>query len=171
MAVTFRPPITEFATASGDNVDTNGEQSLFDFPPKSIRELTISAQANDSNPTVFETGDTYDLSWGGDLAGRLQNAVVLRSDYIESDVGVVVFEGTNATTGEVVQVVWSPGFDLENWLGVNGDMGARSIGFHTTNLHNPEFGFVRHAADARIRSPAPQAPVERLMARELVQSS
>ncbi|SIO30119.1 Hint domain-containing protein [Rhodovulum sp. ES.010] len=132
MLVTFTPPDTEFAAATGRNVDSNASgpgSSTFDYPPNGTKDLVITAKSDDPDPYLFEVGDVYDVSFGGAHKATLTDAVVIRSDEIEFASGhAVVFEGTD-TDGQTVQVVWSPGFDLEQWYWDNYS-GGFSPGFY-----------------------------------------
>lgn len=133
MPVTFSAIDTEFAAATGSNVNNNvggPGTSQFDHPPNATRDLLITANAEDPDPYSFEVGDTYDISFGG-MGGSvyLENATVIRSDEIRFSNGhAVVFEGTDGN-GDLVQVVWSPGFNLEQWYWNTFHSGA-SPGFY-----------------------------------------
>ena len=49
---------------------------------------------------------------GGDRS--IEDAVVVRSDLAPNGGGIIVFEGTD-NNGDLVQIIWTPGFDLEQW--------------------------------------------------------
>lgn len=118
MPVSFPTVDTEFAVATGDNVNSNAAlpgTSTFDYPPDGTKDLVVTANEGDPDPYLFELGDTYDVSFGGAHGAYLEDAVVIRSDANAAGSGhVVVFEGTDGN-GDAVQVVWTPGFDLEQW--------------------------------------------------------
>lgn len=115
MTVTFNALDNEFAVSTGGNVNNGTGTSTFDYPPNSTKDFTITSNEGDDQPYLFEVGDTYDISFGGHGGTTLEDAVVIRSDDIDFAEGfAVVFEGTDPD-GDIVQVVWSPGFDLEDW--------------------------------------------------------
>jgi len=131
MVKIFEAPNNEFAVATGSNV--NGwRTSTFDFPPGSTTDFVVSSNSGDSSPNEFSLGDTYDLSWGeGGGSSTIEDAVVIRSDPLTGDGGVIVFEGYDES-GNLAQVVWSPDFDLEGWYWDNFS-GGNSPGFYTTD--------------------------------------
>ncbi|TCP43146.1 Hint domain-containing protein [Rhodovulum marinum] len=118
MIVTFNAVDTEFAASTGDNVNNNvggAGTSQFDYPPNGTKDLVITSKEGDPDPYTFEVGDVYEVSFGGAHSATLTDAVVIRSDEIDFAPGyAVVFEGTDEN-GDLVQVVWSPTFDLEQW--------------------------------------------------------
>ena len=105
----------EFAAATGSNVNATANTSVFDNPPNAFANLTITTNEGDSDPRLFEIGDTYDLNWGGfGGGGTIEDAVVVRSDPAPGNGGIVVFEGLDEH-GEITQIIWTPGFNLEDW--------------------------------------------------------
>ncbi len=105
---------SSFAVSTGDNVNVTPTTSRFDNPPNSTKDLVITTNEGDEDPRLFEIGDTYDVSFGGNGGSTLEDATVVRSDTAGGDSGIIVFEGTD-TEGNLTQVVWTPNFDLENW--------------------------------------------------------
>ncbi len=83
MPVTFYAEDNEFAAASGDNIDVTPSYSYFDHPPSSTRDLTITSNAGDDEPFQFDVGETYDLTWSGHGGGIIEDAVIIRSDYLD----------------------------------------------------------------------------------------
>lgn len=119
MTTTYYGVDNEFGTATGSNVGTTSNSSTFDNPPEGSVNLVITSNADDDDPLVFEIGDTYDVSWGGQGGGgNLQDAVVVRSDAAPGQGGIVVFEGVDEN-GDIAQVIWTPGFDLNSWYDDN----------------------------------------------------
>lgn len=167
MPYTINALDNEFAVATGSNVNSGPDRSTFDFPPSSSTNLVITSQEGDTTPNVFSVGDTYDLSWSGNM---LQDATVIRSDPVSynGDNGhAVVFEGTNGS-GETVQVVWAPDFDLQTWYSDNYDP-DNPPGFYTSDV-NPaaEYQYVCFAAGTRIAVPGGDRAVEDLNLGDLV---
>lgn len=115
MILTFEGLDNEFAVSTGSNVNSGSNTSDFDYPPTSTKDLLITSNAGDSDPRLFELGETYDISFAGNGGTTLEDAVVIRSDLAPGGGGgVIVFEG-NDPNGDLTQVVWTPGFDLETW--------------------------------------------------------
>ena len=116
MTETINALNNEFAVATGDNVGSNG-YSYMDGDPSTNSNLTITSNVGDDNPYVFDVGDAYDITFdtvGGDIT-KLDDAKVIGSDYMpDYDAWCVTFEGADVD-GNIVQVVWSPGFDLDGW--------------------------------------------------------
>lgn len=150
MVKTFAGLDNEFAIATGSNVNSGPGSSTFDYPPNSTTGLTVTSNSNDPDANLFETGETYDVAWSGSSgSGYLQDAVVLRSDAAPVEGGVIVFEGYD-TSGNLVHLVWSPGFDLESWYWNNYDNGSVS-GFYTTDQDTAyTHSVVCFAAESRI---------------------
>lgn len=122
----------EFAVSTGSNVNDGPGTSSFDYPPNSSMDLVITTHDSDSDPRLFEVGDSYDIAWGGaGGANSILNATVIRSDNAPDQGGVVVFEGIDAG-GSTVQVVWTPFFDLETWYFDN-FMGGTPPSFYTAD--------------------------------------
>lgn len=145
----------EFAVATRDNVGTTEGQSRFDNPPQGSKDLVITTKEGDADPRVFELGDTYDVSWGGQGGGgTIIDAVVVRSDPVGSGgtAGVIVFEGVDGN-GELAQVIWTPGFDLEGWYADNYNPSAEPE-FYTQDANaSYDHKFVCFASETRIRTP------------------
>lgn len=148
MPLTFHARDNEFAAATGTNVNSGWATSTFDSPAGGARDLVIKAKLGDPDPRLFEVGDTYSVSFGGKGASAIEDAAVIRSDSVGQD-GVIVFEGQD-NSGDLVQVVWSPGFDLEGWC-IAHSYPWSSPGFYTTDL-DPSYthSFMCFTAEARI---------------------
>lgn len=157
----------EFAASTGANVNSGSGTSTFDYPPNSTKELIITSKEGDDDPRLFEVGDTYDISYGGMGGGTtLEDAVVIRSDAVPGG-GAIVFEGTDAR-GDLVQIVWSPGFDLEQWYWDNFEKG-QSPGFYTTDqqpMYNYEY--ICFDAGTQIAIPGGTCPAGDLRPGQLV---
>ena len=139
MSVTIYAQDKEFAVASGDNIYVTSDYSYFDYPPNSTTDLTVTSDAGDDNQFLFETGETYDLSWVGNSGGGvMEDAVVIRSDYLGPGQGAIVFEGINSITGEPFQLVWSPGFDLEAWYWENNGGPSSPNAFYTSDQNTTD---------------------------------
>lgn len=158
MVKTFYGIDTEFAASTGSNVNTGAGTSTFDYPPNGTFDLIVTSRPDDKNPNLFELGETYSVQFSGKGGGAiLKDATVIRSDAAPDNGGIVVFEGANAD-GETVQVVWTPGFDLENWYWTNFDAGA-SPGFYTTDRDATyTHKYVCFAAETRIATPRGYIP-------------
>jgi len=145
----------EFAVSTGVNVGTSANSSRFDNPPQGSKDLFITTKEGDSDPRLFELGDTYDITWGGQGGGgSVQGAVVVRSDPSPggAGTGIVVFDGVDEN-GDPAQLIWTPGFDLESWYADNYNPSAEPE-FYTQDT-NPSYDhrFVCFASDTRIRTP------------------
>ncbi|SFJ19328.1 Hint domain-containing protein [Celeribacter neptunius] len=117
MTITINALDSQFAASTGSNVNSGPGTSTFDYPPASTSGLVIESQPGDDSPYIFSPGDTYTLSFTGQGGDTIQNATVVRSDYIDygGDTGyAVVFEGLDSN-GDLTQIVWTPEFDLESW--------------------------------------------------------
>ena len=156
----------EFAVATGSNVNSGPNQSTFDDPPSSSRGLSITANSDDPSPSTFSVGDTYDLAYGNSGSGTdaiFEDAEVNRSDALPGGGHVVVFEGINQD-GELEQIVWTPGFDLESWYSDVSDQGA-TAGFYTSDQDAStqyEHAFVCFSSDTCIRTPSGDIPAGKL---------
>lgn len=162
MPVTFQAIDTELAAATGDNVNSGiggPGTSTFDYPPDATKDLVITANEDDPDPNLFEVGDTYDISFGGMGGGvTLEDAVVVRSDALPNGGHAVVFEGQD-DKGETVQVVWSPGFDLEQWCWDNFEAG-QSPGFYSYDTDpNTEYASPVICFEAETPIATPRGPV------------
>ena len=153
---TFYGLDNEFGLATGSNVNDTPGSSSFDGPPAASSDLTIFAQVGDSTPNLFSIGDTYDLSYtDGSGTHTIDDAMVVRSD--ESGIAVV-FEGTNEQ-GTPVHILWTPGFNVENWYQANGP----NPHFYNTDLDpNSTYGHVCFTAGMRIATPEGLRAVETL---------
>lgn len=168
MAITIAPPDHEFAAASGDNVNWDPDWSYFDNPPNSTNSLTITSNDGDLDPYKFETGETYDLTWSGNGGGNMDDAVVIRSDYLAPGQGAIVFEGINSNTGELFQMVWTPGFDLEAWYRDNGGGPSSPNAFWTSDQDPEHFQYICYATGTLIDTPHGPRRVETLRAGDQV---
>lgn len=152
MTITISAIDSEFAVATGSNVNSGSGTSTFDYPPTSSNGLVITSNEGDSSPQQFSLGDTYDLIYGnggGGKGGTFDDAVVIRSDELPGGGHVVVFEGTNQD-GDVEQIVWTPEFDLEGWYFDNFDKGY-SPQFHTKDQStSSEYKYVCFASETLI---------------------
>ncbi|MCE8006829.1 Hint domain-containing protein [Aestuariivita sp.] len=151
----------EFAASTGDRVNAYGTSSIFDYPPNGSKDLVISTQSGDSDPRLFEIGDTYDLAWGGQGGGgAIQNASVIRSDLAPDGGGggIIVFEGVD-DQGDIAQIIWTPGFDLEEWYWDH-YRPSEEPGFYSYDTQ-PAYShtYVCFAAETRIATPYGALPV------------
>lgn len=162
MPKTITPPDHEFAAASGSNVNWSSTQSYFDHPPNSTSNLTITSNAGDDQPFLFETGETYDISWQGHGGGTMEDATIIRSDNMGADQGVVVFEGINSNTGELFQMVWTPNYDLENWYWSNGGGPSSPNAFWTSDQDPANFRYICFAQGTLIATPSGSRRIESL---------
>lgn len=163
--LTFLAKDNEFAASTGSNVNNgyNGANtSQFDYPPDSTKGLTITSDAIDNDARLFELGETYTVQWTGGPGGGalIEDAVVIRSDTFTEDSGAIVFEGLDEN-GDVTQVVWSPGFDLEQWYWDNFNDGS-SPGFYTTDQISGDHRYVCFTAGTSLSTPRGAVPVEQL---------
>lgn len=164
MPITINALDNEFAASTGSNVNNGPGTSTFDYPPSATSNLTITSNPGDPQPFIFDPGDTYDISWEGlNGGGVIEDAVVIRSDPINvgGDAGhAVVFEGYSG--GELVQIVWTPEFDLEQWYFDNFS-GGQSPGFYNADVDpNAELTYVCFAAGTRVAVPGGTRRVEQL---------
>ncbi|MGD9917579.1 MAG: Hint domain-containing protein [Paenirhodobacter sp.] len=169
MTLTIYALDNEFAVATGSNVNSGPGTSTFDYPPNSTKDLVITSQPGDDSPYIFSPGDTYTVSFGGNGGTTIENAVVLRSDpvSINGDTGyAVVFEGLDPN-GDVVQVVWSPEFDLETWYWDNYSGGAPP-GFYTSDASPSDYTVPCFTPEARIATPEGARAAGDLRAGDLV---
>lgn len=147
--LTFYASNNEFAASTGTNVNSSWGRSTFDYPPTSSQDLVITAKAGDPDPRLFEVGDTYDVSFGGNGGTTLTDAVVIRSDSAPGGGGVIVFEGLDQN-GDLTQVVWTPDFDLETWYFDN-FVSGQAPEFYTTDQNAAyDHTYVCFAAETRI---------------------
>lgn len=163
MPLTIYALDNQFAAATGSNVNNGPGTSTFDYPPNSTKDLVISSQPGDETPFIFSPGDTYTLSFGGNGGATIQDAVVIRSDPVDigGDQGwAVVFEGLDQN-GDLVQVVWSPEFDLEKWYWDHYS-GGNPPGFYTTDAAPATYAAPCFAPDTLIETASGPRPVGRL---------
>ena len=171
MVKTVTPPAEEYASSSGSNVNAGGTTSIFDSPLAGISNLAISSNEGDDKPFVFDPGETYDLSWTDTVGNThtMEDATIVRSDYLSGDMGVVVFDGVNSTNGEAFQVIWAPNFDLENWMATNG-AGGRTLSFYTFDRSTESYQQLCFTAGTLIATPGGDIPVEQLATGDLVET-
>lgn len=148
----------QFAAATGSNVNSEPDTSTFDYPPVSTHSLTITSQLGDPDPYVFTPGDVYTLSFQGNGGDTIENATVIRSDAVDinGDTGfAVVFEGLDSS-GELMQVVWTPEFDLETWYWDNFS-GGNPPGFYTDDL-DPAVTYAAVCFEVSMKIDTPSGP-------------
>ncbi|SNT07771.1 Hint domain-containing protein [Antarctobacter heliothermus] len=162
MPTTFTAEDTEFATSSGNNVNYGPNWSYFDGAPSTTSNLSITSNDGDTDPGKFEVGETYDLTWDGNGGGAIDDAVITRSDNLEPGQGVIVFEGTNSVTGELVHIVWTPSVNLESWYYDNGGETSNNPGFWSADQESGDFQFVCFAKGTLIETPGGPRAVENL---------
>lgn len=157
----------EFAVSTGSNVNSSPGRSKFDYPPNSTKDLVITTKAGDPEPRMFDIGDTYDITWGGNDGETITDATVIRSDAAPGNGGVVVFEGLDSN-GNLSQVVWTPNFDLENWYWANFS-GGNPPQFYTTD-QQPDYthGYICFAGDTLIAIPGGTRRADAIRAGDLV---
>ena len=169
--VVYSAADNEFAAASGSNVNVDPTYSYFDHPPNSTNNLTISSNKGDDDASLFELGDAYDLAWTGNGGGSMDDAVVIRSDILGPGQGAVVFEGINSATGELYQVVWTPGFDLESWYWANGGGPSSPNAFWTSDQDaSSTVQYVCFVKGTRLRTISGFRKVENLRVADLLQT-
>lgn len=166
MPFTFYAEDNEFAASTGDNVNSGNGTSTFDYPPTSTKNLVITSQSDDDDARLFDLGDVYTLSFQGNGGTTIENATVIRSDPLSGNEGAIVFEGLNPQ-GELVQVVWSPNFDLESWYFSNFSQG-QSPGFYTSDRNAEEYRFACFASGTLIDTVEGPKRVEDLKPGDLV---
>ena len=150
MPLTFYAIDEEFAAATGTNVNVAPGRSRFDNPPNAFKDLVITVKDGDSDPRHFELGDSYALEWGGyGGGGAIEDAVVVRSDMAPGSGGVIVFEGTDEN-GDIVQIVWTPGFNLEDWYWDHYNPSAEPQFYVADTDPNYSHEFICFAEDVRI---------------------
>ncbi|WP_299589805.1 Hint domain-containing protein [uncultured Tateyamaria sp.] len=166
MSFTFYAENNEFAASTGSNVNNGNGTSSFDYPPTTTRDLQITTHPDDDDPRHFEVGDQVSLSFVGNGGTSLENAVVIRSDPIGGNKGAIVFEGTNPQ-GDLVQVVWSPNFDLEQWYYDNFNNG-QSPGFYNYDRNAEDYRFSCFMTGTLIDTVDGPKPVEDIRQGDLV---
>lgn len=169
MALVFYGVDNEFAAATGDNVDVSPNTSRFDNPPSGSKDLVITAHGDDDDPRLFELGDTYDVSWGGQGGGgTILNAVVIRSDPSpDGGGGIIVFEGVDEF-GEPAQIIWTPDFDLEGWYNDNYNPSMEPEFYTADQNASYNHTYICFAAGTLIDTAAGPARVEDLRAGDSV---
>ncbi len=172
MTITINAVDSEFAVATGSNVNDGPGTSTFDYPPTSSSNLTITSNAGDPSPEQFSLGDTYDITYGnggGGKGGTFDDAVVIRSDALPDGGHVVVFEGFNEE-GNLEQIVWTPDFDLEGWYFGNFDQGA-APGFYTTDQSaSSEYRYVCFASDTAVSTARGEVPAGKIRLGDMVET-
>ena len=169
MTVTIYAADTSFAASSGSNIDVTPSYSYFDHPPNSTTDLTITSNVGDTDPSLFEVGETYDLTWSGHGGGIMEDATIIRSDYLGPGQGAIVFEGINSVNGEAFQLIWTPGFDVEQWYWDNGGGPSSPNAFYTSDQNATEtYQAVCFASGTYIDTADGPAPVENLQAGDMV---
>lgn len=168
MVKTFEGIDSEFAVSTGSNVNSSPGRSKFDYPPTSSSNLVVTSHEGDTDPNLFEVGETYTVSWTGSGGGMISDATVIRSDDAPGDNGgVIVFEGLDQN-GELAQVVWTPSFDLQSWYFDNFNEG-RPPEFYTSDQNATyTHGYVCFAMGVTIGTPYGPKPIETLSAGDYV---
>jgi hypothetical protein len=136
MSKTIESEDLQFAVSSGSNINSEPGTSLFDGPPSDTFDLRITSMSTDTDPYLFEPGETYSLSWStGSGTFMISQATVLRSDPGPADgSGLIVFSGVDQN-GTLFHILWAPDVDLQTWYNTNTAQGNRS-GFRTTDLNS-----------------------------------
>lgn len=167
MTVTYSAVDNQFGVATGSNVNARDSCSIFDDPPSTCKDLTVTSNDGDASANVFTPGDTYDLEWNG---GTIEDATVIRSEPHESsDFSIIVFEGQNAE-GETVQVIWSPGYNLEQWYDDNNSPGSDPGFWNVDSDPGADAEFVCFSQEARISVPGGEMPAGELAVGDLVET-
>lgn len=169
MPFTIEGVDNQFAVSTGGNVDAAPNQSRFDNPPQGSKDLRITTKEGDDDPRLFEVGDTYDITWGGQGGGTVFDAVVVRSDTLPDSpgAGVVVFEGVDEN-GDTAHIIWTPDFDLEQWYADNYNP-SNEPQFYTNDADpNYSHSYICFASDTRIKTPQGLKPAGSLNAGDLV---
>ena len=168
MVKTFNGLDNEFAVSTGSNVNSSPGRSKFDYPPTSSTNLTVTSQEGDTDPNLFEVGETYTVSWSVASSGTILDATVIRSDDAPSDGGgVIVFEGLDEN-GNLAQVVWTPGFDLETWYFDNFNGGVPPEFYTSDQNQTYTHAYVCFAMGVTIGTPYGPKPIETLSAGDYV---
>lgn len=170
MALEFNGNDGEFAISTGSNIGAGSDSSTFDTPLDAVSNLVVTVQDGDSDPRLFEIGDTYDLQWGGSNGYTILNAVVIRSDSVPGDhAGVIVFQGVNEY-GDPVELIWTPGYDLEGWYNDNYDY-YDVLGFYTYDLE-PQYthSYMCFTANTRIQTSDGFKPAGQLKAGDKIRT-
>lgn len=168
MAFSYYAEDNEFAVSTGANVNDGAGTSTFDYPPNSTKNLVITSQAGDDDRRLFSLGDTYSVSFAGNGGTSIANATVIRTDPMSGNEGAVVFEGLDPS-GNLIQVVWSPNFDLETWFSDNSS-GGNSPGFYTTDQDAGTYRYACFVSGTLIDTPDGPRPVQRLGPGDLVET-
>lgn len=161
---------SEFAASTGSNVGTSENSSRFDNPPQGSKDLRITTNEGDDDPRLFELGDTYDITWGGQGGGgAIEDAVVIRSDPAPGGGGngIVVFSGVDEN-GDPAQIIWTPGFDLEQWYSDSYNPSMEPEFYTEDRDASYDHRFVCFAYETQIRTPKGQRAAGKLRAGDLV---
>lgn len=162
MPLTFYGIDEEFAAGTGDNVYASADATIFDNPPMAFKDLVVTANEGDDDPRVFEIGDQYDVSWGGfGGGGTIEDATVVRSDIAPGGGGIIVFEGLDEN-GEMTHIIWTPGFNLEEWYQDNYNPSADPQFWVTDSTPAYDHKFVCFEASTRIATAMGDVPVSEL---------
>lgn len=166
MGFTITAQDSQFAVASGANLNIVPGSSQFDTPPVDVTDLSITTLDADPDPRLFEIGDTYDLSFR-DQFGTLHTisgASVTRSDSAGAG-GVIVFDGQDQL-GDTYHLIWTPDFDLQGWYDANNPPTPQ---FFITD-QNPAYthSFICFAGQTRIATPEGSKRAGQLRAGDLV---
>ena len=170
MTLTIYAIDSQFAAATGSNVNSGAGTSTFDYPPTSTHDLIIESLPGDETPYLFSPGDTYSLTFSGQGGDTISEATVIRSDYISvgGDTGhAVVFEGLDSS-GELTQVVWTPEFDLESWYWNNFSAGNPPGFYNTDASSSSTYQAVCFEETMRIDTPGGPRPAGTLRPGDLV---
>ncbi len=170
MPHTFYPEDNEWASATGANVYSGGNTSQFDYPPLLMYDMSITTDEDDDDPFVFDIGDTVDLTYT--VAGftvSMEDAVVIRSDAVGDDAGVIVFEGMN-NFGQIEHMAWTPNFDLESWYWDNFS-GGQPPGFWVVDTDGAyDHSLPCFAAETRLDTPTGPTMAGSLSTGDLVET-
>jgi len=142
------------------------EVSWFNEDPSESACLRISANDDDANGNHFDVGETYDISWDG---GTIEDAVVVRSDGMGEDAGVVVFEGVDES-GASVSIVWTPDFDLDSWYDSATSQGYKAGCYNTDQDAQMDYSVMCFGGDVPIFTPTGARPAAALRVGDQVQT-
>ncbi|MCJ7871553.1 Hint domain-containing protein [Phaeobacter sp. J2-8] len=132
MPLSFTATNSEFSTATGSNIGRYGTSSAFDGPPSETSNLQVTANSGDSDPRLFEIGDSYDVQFDGPGGPvTIEDAVVVRSDNAPGEAGIVVLSGQDQN-GVPVEVLWTPSYNLQGWYDAASGTTSR-VGFFNTD--------------------------------------
>lgn len=144
----------------------NDEVSWFNEDPSESACLRISANDDDADGNHFDVGETYDISWDG---GTIEDAVVVRSDGLGEDAGVVVFEGIDES-GDSVTIVWTPDFDLDSWYDSATSQGYKTGCYNTDQDASMDYSVMCFGGDVPVMTPNGARAASKLGVGERVQT-